>query len=44
MNGLIRVYDSIKYLVLFYSEKYDANHNEISYLKSQKTGSTYVFS
>ena len=43
LGGFIRVYVVIKYLVLFDSEKYDAIPNRISYLKSRKSDTTYVF-
>ena len=42
--GFIRVYDGTIYLVLFGSEKYDANYNRIIYLISQKSGFAYDFS
>ena len=40
----IIVYDGTRYLVLFSSEKYDAIHNRIRFLISQKSGITYIIS
>ena len=40
VDGLIRVYDGIRYLVLFDPEKYDAIDNRIKYLISRKSGVT----
>ena len=42
VNGIIRIYEGIRYLTLFGSETYEAIYNRITYLTSQK--STYVFS
>ena len=44
VDGFIRVYDGITYLVLFGYEKYDAIYDRIRCLNSQKTGITYIFS
>ena len=44
VDGFIRAYDGTRYLVLFGTEKYDAFHNRIRYLISQKSSITYVFS
>ena len=44
VDGFIRVYDGIRCLALFAPEKSDAVYNTISYLVSQKSGVTYVFS
>ena len=43
IDGSIRVYDGIRYLTLFGSEKYDAIYNRIRYLISLKSRITYVF-
>ena len=37
-------FDETRYLTLFGSEKYDALCDRISYLISQKSGITYIFS
>ena len=42
-DGCIRLYDGIRYFVLFTPEK-DDNYNRIRYLMSQKSGITYAFS
>ena len=44
IDGSIRIYDGIRYLVLLGPEKYDAIYNRIRYLISLKNGITYVFS
>ena len=44
INGVIKVYDRNRYLVLFDFEKYDAIYNRIKYLISHKSGIIYVFS
>ena len=44
VNGFIRVYNGIRYLILFGPEKDDAIHNRIRYLISAKSGITYVIS
>ena len=44
IDGLIRVYDETRYLVLFGSEKYDLICNRIRYLIGVKSGITYVIS
>ena len=41
-DGLIRVYDGTRYLVLSDSEKYDAIYNRIRYLISGKSDIAYV--
>ena len=38
IDGIIIVYDEIRYLVLFGSEKYDSIYNKIRYLISVKRG------
>ena len=42
IDGFIRVYDGVRYLVLFRSEKYDFIYNRIRCLISVKNGITYV--
>ena len=42
--GLILVYDGIRYLELFGSEKYDALYNRIGHLISQEIGIAYIIS
>ena len=44
VDGFIRVYDGIRYLVLFGPETHDAIYDEITYLKSQKSTITYIIS
>ena len=44
VNGFIRAYDGIRYLVLFGSEKYNAIYHKIRYLSSQESGITYIIS
>ena len=44
VDGLIRVYDGTRYLVLLGSEKYDSFYNRIRYFISVKSGITYVTS
>ena len=44
VDGFIRVYNGIRYLVLFALEKHDAIYNIIRYLVDQKSGITHVFS
>ena len=44
IDEFIRVYDGIKYLLLFGPEKCDTIYNRINYLVSQKSGITYVIS
>ena len=41
IDGFIKIYDGIKYLVLFHPERYDTIYNRIKYLKSEKSGITY---
>ena len=41
-DGLIRVYDGTRYLVLFGSEKYDFIYNRSRYLVSVKSGITCI--
>ena len=42
VNGVIRVYDGARYLVLFVAEKYNLISNLIRYLIGVKSGITYV--
>ena len=44
LHAFIRVYDGIRYLVLFDPEKYDSIYNRIRYFISQSNGLTYVVS
>ena len=44
IDGFIRVYDGIIYLVLFGGEVYDFSYNRIRYLTGVKNGITYVIS
>ena len=44
IDGLIRVYDGTRYLVLFASEKYDSIYNRIRYPICVKGGITYIIS
>ena len=44
VDGLIRVYDGTRYLVLFGPEIYDSIYNRIRCLTTQKSGITYLFS
>ena len=40
IDGFIRIYDGIRYLVLFVFERYDAIYKWIRYLISEKSGIT----
>ena len=44
VNGFIRAYDGIRYLVLFGDEKYDFIYNTIRYFIGVKSGIAYVTS
>ena len=44
IDDFIRVYDGIRYLVLFGNEKYDFLYNRIRYLVSVKNDITYTIS
>ena len=44
VDGFVRIYSGIRYLVIYGPEKYDATYNRIIYLISQKCGITKVFS
>ena len=43
IDRIIRIYDGIRYLTLFRSEKYNAIYDKIRYLISTKSGITYLF-
>ena len=43
IDGLLRVYDGSKYLVLLGPEKYDVTYNRIRYVMSLKSSTTYIF-
>ena len=40
IDGFIKIYDGIRYLVLFGPERYDTSNNRIRYLMSEKCGIT----
>ena len=44
IDRFIRVYNRIRYLVLFSDEKYDFIYNRIRYLRSVKSGITQIIS
>ena len=44
IDGLIRIYDGIRYLTLLGSKEYEAIYDRIRYLINQKSGTTYIFS
>ena len=44
IDGFVRVYNGIRYLVVFGSEKYDSICNRIRYLISVKSGIIYLIS
>ena len=44
MDGFTRIYDGIRYLILFSSEKLDAIYNRVRNLIIQKRGTAYLFS
>ena len=44
IDGIIRIYDGIRYLTLCGSKEYEAIYNRIRYFISQKSGITYIFS
>ena len=41
IDGFIKIYDKISYLVLFSLERYNAIDDRINYLISEKSGITY---
>ena len=44
IDGCIKIYDGIRYLVLFGSEQVDAIYDRIRYLISEKSGITDIIS
>ena len=44
MDGLNRVYDGIRYIILFRSEKFGAFYDRIRYLLTLKSDTAYIFS
>ena len=44
VDGIIRIYDRTRYLVLFGAEKYDTIYNRMRYLVSLKSSITCFFS
>ena len=44
IDGIVRVYDGTRYLLLFSKKKYDAVYDRIRYLISLKNSITYIFS
>ena len=44
IDGFIKIYDGIRYLVLFGPERYDTINNRIRYLISEKCGITDIIS
>ena len=44
IDGFIKIYDKIRYLVLFAPERYNAIDDRINYLISEKSGVTYNIS
>ena len=42
VDGLIRIYDGTRYLVLFAGQKFDFIYSRITYLIEVKSGITYV--
>ena len=44
VDGLIRIYDGTRYLVLFAGQKFDFIYSRITYLIEVKSGITYVIS
>ena len=41
IDGFIKIYDGIRYLVLFGPERYNAIYDRINYFISEKSGITY---
>ena len=41
IDGFIKTSDRIRYLILFVLERYNAIHDKINYLMSEKSGITY---
>ena len=44
IDGFIKIYDGVRYLVLFGPEQYDAIYSRIRYLISEKSGTTDTIS
>ena len=44
IDGIIRVHDGIRYLVLFGHERYDTIYDWIKYIISEKSGIRYIIS
>ena len=44
IDGFIKIYNAIRYLVLHGPEKYDSIYNRIRYFIGPKSGITYIFS
>ena len=44
IDGIVRIYDGIRYLTLFGSKEYEAIYNKVRYLISQKSDTAYIFS
>ena len=44
MNGIIRIYDGTRHLILFDTKKHDAIYGRIRYLISLKSNTLYMFS
>ena len=42
IDGFIKIYDGIRYLLLFDPESYDETYNRITYLISEKSGITDI--
>ena len=40
IDGFIKIYDEIRYLLLYYYERYNVNNDRIKYLISKKSGIT----
>ena len=44
IDGIIRIYDKTRYLILFGTKKYDAVYSKTRYLISITSGITYIIS
>ena len=42
IDGFIKIYDGIRYLLLFDPESYDETYNRITYLINEKSGITDI--
>ena len=40
IDGFIKIYDGMRYLLLYYYERYNVNYDRIRYLISEKSGIT----